>query len=332
MEKVTSESKKTKLNPMVKKSLFALLVAIFCVGLITLIYFLETPGKILGLSIFSLIAIFTTFEFCKSFEIPTWSKFIIPSAAVFIMITPFSENFINFINTPNSELTDLAASSKYTNILKELIQEQFMFYVAGIPGIGFPIIFIFVLIPCLFIKDKAKIIPSFFALLIGIILITFSIKFLLYLIILQFSLTLVLITSVVLTDTFAYFGGRLFGHKLFKKKLAPKISPNKTIEGAIVGFVISSAFLFLIFGLNYAHIPGGINFGKMNIDPLISLIVVPITIPIAAIVGDLLFSFIKRKLNIKDFSNLIPSHGGVLDRFDSLILVIFTLSFFMSFA
>ena len=59
-----------KLNPVAKKSLFALVIAIICVTLITLIYFLETPGKILGLTVFSLIAIFTTFEFCKSFAIP----------------------------------------------------------------------------------------------------------------------------------------------------------------------------------------------------------------------------------------------------------------------
>ena len=248
------------------------------------------------------------------------------------MMTPFSTNFIDFIKTPNDQLTELGEASKFPDIFKQLIQEQFQFSVATIPGIGFPIIFIIILIPCLFIKDKSKIIPSFLALFIGIIMITFSIKFLLYFIILQFSLTLVLITSVVFVDTFAYFGGRLLGNKIFKKKLAPKISPNKTIEGAIVGFLVSSSFLFLIFGLNFAQIPGGINFGKLSVDPLVLLLVIPIAIPLAAIAGDLLFSFIKRKLEIKDFSNLIPSHGGVLDRFDSLILVFFVLAFFMSFA
>ena len=321
-----------KMSPVAIKSLFAFIIAIICITLITLIYFLETPGKILGLVTFSLISLFTTFEFCKSFEIPNWTKYIIPLSAIFIMLTPFSDDFIDFVNVPNEQLTSLEQTSDFRYIFKSLIQEQFLFYVSNIPGIGFPILVFIILIPCLFIKNKRKILPIFLTLLIGIILINFAIKFLLYFVILQFSLILVLITSVILTDSFAYFGGKFFGNKLFEKKLAPKISPNKTIEGAIIGYTVSALFLFIIFGLNFAKIPGGINFGKLEIDSLTLLLVVPIFIPLAAIAGDLLFSLIKRKLEIKDFSNLIPSHGGVLDRFDSLILVIFTLSFFMSFA
>lgn len=322
-----------KLNPVVKKSLFAFILAIFCVALILLIYFLETPGKILGLISFSLIAIFTIFEFCKSFDIPKWSKFLIPLLTIFIMLTPFDKQFVEFVNRSNAELTSLEPNSPFLNILPDLILEQFKFSFMNIPGIGFPILGGIILIPCLFMKNKSKILPTFLTLLIGIILITFSIKFLLYFIILQFSLTLTLITAVVLTDTFAYFGGKIFGNKLFERKLAPKISPNKTIEGAIIGYTIAALFLFLIFGLNYAQVQGGINFGKLGgINPMLLLFIPPIFIPIAAILGDLLFSFTKRKLEIKDFSNLIPSHGGVLDRFDSLILVIFLFSFFICFS
>ncbi|MBD5423094.1 MAG: phosphatidate cytidylyltransferase [Mycoplasma sp.] len=108
----------------------------------------------------------------------------------------------------------------------------------------------------------------------------------------------------------------LFGNKLFKKKLAPKISPNKTIEGAIVGFIFTWLILFLIF-----------NFLKFNelssINSTLLLVIVPLVVPIIAIFGDLSFSWIKRIAKIKDFSNVIPGHGGLLDRIDSIALVSF---------
>ncbi|MGL6125029.1 MAG: phosphatidate cytidylyltransferase [Metamycoplasmataceae bacterium] len=322
-----------KMNPVAKKSLFALIVAILCVTLILLIYYLETPGKILGIISFSLIAMFTIYEFCKPFDIPKWIKFVIPLSTIFIILTPFNSEFLQFINTPNSELVSLDPDSEFLNILVDLVKEQFKFSIWDIPGIGFPILAGMIFVPCLFLKNKRKIFPTFLILLIGTILITFSIKFLMYFTILQFSLTLTLIAAVVIVDTLAYFGGKLFGNKLFKIKLAPKISPNKTIEGAIIGYTFSAAFLFTIFWLNFIQIPGGINFGKLgSIDPLVILLTVPFFTPITAILGDLLFSFAKRKLEIKDFSNLIPTHGGILDRFDSLILVLFVFGFFMCFA
>ncbi|MDK2819256.1 MAG: phosphatidate cytidylyltransferase [Mycoplasmataceae bacterium] len=320
------------INPIAKKSLFALITAIICTMLIVFIYFWGKPGKIFGIILFTLISIFAVFEFVKSFQLPFWAKVFLSLSSVFVVLTPLNNDFINFINVDNKILTQLPNENwpnpEYSSILIELIQEQFSFSVASVPFIGFPILIILILIPCLFIKDKSKILSSFFTILIIVILISFATKFLLYLTILQFSLILILISSVILTDSLAYFGGKLFGNKIFKRKLAPNISPNKTIEGAIAGFVGSFLFLLLFFWLNYAKInygfDQGINFGKLSeLDPLILLIIIPIIVPIFAILGDLLFSFTKRRQEIKDFSNLIPSHGGLLDRFDSLIMVIF---------
>lgn len=232
------------------------------------------------------------------------------------MLIPFNKEFENFINIANKDLSN--------DFLINLLKNQFQFSVADIPGIGFPIMAGIIFIPCLFIKNRRKIMPTFLTILVAVIIICFAIKFFFYFTILQFSLTLVLIFSIVLVDTFAYFGGKLFGNKIFKRKLAPNISPNKTIEGAIIGYIISCSFLFLIFGLEYAGGYWGVNFGKLGtVNELVLLIVPPLTVPIIAIFGDLLFSFTKRKLSIKDFSNLIPSHGGSLDRFDSMILVFF---------
>lgn len=110
-------------------------------------------------------------------------------------------------------------------------------------------------------------------------------------------------------DTGAYFIGSKFG----KNKLIPEISPNKTKEGAIGGWA-TGAVLSFIFGI--------LLIGK---NDLLVLVLGSLWIPVVSQFGDLAFSSIKRHFNIKDFSNIFPGHGGVLDRIDSLI---FSLIFF----
>lgn len=110
--------------------------------------------------------------------------------------------------------------------------------------------------------------------------------------------------STYMTDTAAYFTGMFFG----KHKLAPRISPNKTIEGAIGGWLISSivSFLYAIY-----VIPGRF--------PIELVIIASILMPVISQLGDLAFSSFKRYFKIKDFGHLFPEHGGVLDRIDSLL-------------
>jgi len=103
-------------------------------------------------------------------------------------------------------------------------------------------------------------------------------------------------------DSFSQLSGQLFG----KRKLVPKISPNKTVEGLIGGFSATVITAVLIHNM-------------LSINSFISLLL-GAGLSISALTGDLLASICKRKLNIKDFSNLIPGNGGILDRFDSFIL------------
>lgn len=105
------------------------------------------------------------------------------------------------------------------------------------------------------------------------------------------------------TDIFAYLVGRQFG----KHKLMPKVSPKKTIEGSLGGIIASFVFTF-IFGLVF----------KM---PLSIIFILGIFGSMIAQLGDLTASSIKRYVGIKDFGRIIPGHGGVLDRFDSVLLV-----------
>ena len=112
-------------------------------------------------------------------------------------------------------------------------------------------------------------------------------------------------------DTAAYYSGRYLG-KGGKHKLIPKVSPNKTVEGAIGG-LIGSIIGCTIFG--YVISKYGV------IIPIYHYALIGFLGGIFGQCGDLVASSIKRHVGIKDYSNLIPGHGGILDRFDSILLV-----------
>ena len=122
---------------------------------------------------------------------------------------------------------------------------------------------------------------------------------------------IVLIPFIVafMSDSGAYFAGRFFGHH----KLAPVISQHKTVEGAIggilaaiIGMIIYCLVLQFAFGFT-------VNFAYAIVYGLLGSCV--------GVFGDLCFSVVKRQTGIKDYGNLIPGHGGVLDRFDSMMMV-----------
>ena len=127
-------------------------------------------------------------------------------------------------------------------------------------------------------------------------------------------------------DSFAFFGGLKWG----KTKLAPKISPNKTQAGALIGLLAGTLIAFF-FGaiLLWANTPDAYLpfvheiYQRAQWQTYLFLIVIPLALSITSQLGDLLYSACKRLYNVKDFSNLIPGHGGLLDRFDghSLVLV-----------
>lgn len=130
----------------------------------------------------------------------------------------------------------------------------------------------------------------------------------------------------VFSDTFAY----LVGSTLGKRKLCPSISPKKTVAGAIgglLGSVLCAVTFFLLFDL-YAVIPVGyVSFSNSVAVRAVVFVVLGIVGGVLAEIGDLAASRIKRTMNIKDFGNIFPGHGGVLDRLDSIM---FTLVMFFT--
>jgi phosphatidate cytidylyltransferase len=122
-------------------------------------------------------------------------------------------------------------------------------------------------------------------------------------VLLGWKATLLLIGTVVVSDSAQYYSGRLLG----RTPLAPQISPKKTVEGAIGGLLFGTAFMVLV---------GDRVLPSRGLAPLIGL---GIFVVIVGICGDLFESRLKRTAGIKDSSSLIPGHGGVLDRIDALL-------------
>ena len=124
------------------------------------------------------------------------------------------------------------------------------------------------------------------------------------------------ILSGCVTDIFAYLVGRKWG----KHKLCPVISPKKTVEGSIGGTLATVASLLLLGWMAEIIVSVQVNYPLLTLYAVLSSIVGQF--------GDLSMSAVKRCQGVKDFGNLLPGHGGVLDRFDSLLMIApFTLLF-----
>ncbi|WP_294371527.1 phosphatidate cytidylyltransferase [uncultured Clostridium sp.] len=121
-----------------------------------------------------------------------------------------------------------------------------------------------------------------------------------------------------LSDTAAYYSGKFFG----KHKLCPKVSPKKTVEGSIGGLLGATIFsgIFGIIVNRYA-----------NIMPIYNYFIIGALCGVFGQFGDLVASSIKRYVGIKDYSNLIPGHGGILDRFDSIIFSATVIFYYLTF-
>lgn len=115
-----------------------------------------------------------------------------------------------------------------------------------------------------------------------------------------------------MTDTFAYFTGKFLG----KHKLCPNVSPNKTIEGAvggIIGNMIACSVMFIIFDRF---------FFTVHTLTIWQIIIISAILSVISMFGDLSASLVKRNNGIKDFGNIFPGHGGVMDRIDSCLFVL----------
>jgi len=128
--------------------------------------------------------------------------------------------------------------------------------------------------------------------------------------------TLIILFWILISTFLSDIGGYLFG-KTFKGKKLTTISPNKTYSGAFGSIVLSCLSLPLINLLQVSF------FNKILINFLeLNFLILTVLISFVCQTGDIFVSFLKRKINIKDISNILPGHGGVLDRIDGLVFVL----------
>ncbi len=162
---------------------------------------------------------------------------------------------------------------------------------------------ILLIVPSLFYKDDKYNTSKAFNLLGIVLFLGLAFNSLFY-VRTNLNILIYLISIPILGDLFAMLTGILIG----KHKLIEHVSPKKTIEGAIGGLIVSTAVALII----YHNLIG---------DITTAVVLITVLLGIVEQLGDLVFSKIKRDNDIKDFSKLIPGHGGILDRIDSILLV-----------
>ena len=177
-------------------------------------------------------------------------------------------------------------------------------------------LFLVFLIPTILYHDREKYsVNDAFYLIGGILFLGISLSLIMMIRNISLSKTVYLFLITIMTDTYAYFTGMLIG----KHKLLESISPKKTVEGLVGG-----TFFGVLIPTVFYH------FVVSPATPVYQVVIVTLFLSILGQFGDLVFSCIKRYFGKKDFSNIMPGHGGLLDRLDSIIFVVLGFAFFIS--
>ena len=260
----------------------------------------DTPGRWISAFLFASIAMLGMFEILNSFGFNKIVSFTSTISILLFFIFPY-DAFLNIVEGK----WDMKMSSRIA---------------VGLSWQNYLISSLFIILPLftqpdVIIKKDNSIMRIILLFLVFIIVPTFS-KVLWSISIKDLLPLLYFMPIAIVHDSFGYLGGKFFGKYFFKgKKLSPKISPNKTWGGFIIGFTLAVIYAGIVgYYLNV--------WSDFNNEILIDVIMA-FTLSLCATFGDLLFSYIKRVINVKDFSNLIPGHGGVFDRLDSISLIMF---------
>jgi len=215
--------------------------------------------------------------------------FLLASIPLFIyFIATFTSNFGNFFN--------FSEYFYFTNTLYPFVS---VFLSLSIPFLAALSVMFWLIIAPLDILYKKLSSNPIVKVFYGLFLITPMLLSLMSIFVINKNILLLIILMIWLADIGAYFSGKRFG----RIKIAKKISPGKTIEGLFGGFLSNLIFIFFLYISGFLNIFDGI---------LLAFLITTLSL-----YGDIYESFLKRMAKVKDSSNLIPGHGGFLDRLDS---------------
>ena len=214
----------------------------------------------------------------------------------FLALTPLFIYFISTLTSNFGNFFNLSESIYFTKNLYPLILNFLSILVPFLASLS--LIFWFFIVP-FDIAYKKLSSNSLFKVFYGLFLITPMLITTMSIFVINKNLLLIIILMVLLADIGAYFSGKRFG----RIKLVKNISPGKTFEGLLGGFLFNIIFMLFLYIYGFLNIFDGF---------LLAFLVTALSL-----YGDIYESFLKRMANIKDSSNLIPGHGGFLDRMDS---------------
>ena len=259
--------------------------------------------------------------FLTSYLVLFWGGWIL---SLFLLVT-FWQATTEFINIIRSK--GIKPSNKWIRFVSILF-----ILTASLPVFGFneniPIklfifIFIFGVVGCFLRlifrgspKEHIATIPDISASVLGFVYIGLLPSFLILLRQLGFIYAITTILTIAFCDVGAYYGGRLFG----KHSLKPEISPKKTLEGAVAGFITS----MIVAVLMVYFFQSSFNFN------LLHGVIIGMFAGVFSQFGDLFESLLKRDAGVKDSGHILASHGGVLDRIDSYLFVMWAVYFYVS--
>ncbi|TPR54746.1 phosphatidate cytidylyltransferase [Metamycoplasma neophronis] len=315
--------KNVKLRAKSAAILFAIIIPFFFIT-----YFAKVPGKVIGLAFFMFFAAWATYEVISHNKLSRWMNILIVFSTVIIWAFPLDFYVAEtagiknqFWNTQQTGIDIYTLTKMITNVMYFGIDRITHFRALGL-SIIFILITLVFLINCRIYKTAKSLFINYFISLFALIFIPAFLKIMFMFNVGNIYFIFCIFFIPIVVDTTAYFAGRLLGHKIFKIGLAPHISPKKTWEGAIIAYLFGALFVFITMYLG--KLTNNIKFTLLfNWKQLIAAVLI---LPAISQIGDLWFSGIKRLYDIKDFSDLIPGHGGLMDRFDSVSFVAVTTS------
>lgn len=291
-------------NGTVKRLVFALLILAVIIPTFFVTYYGHTPGRAIGLSVFALIGMIGMYEVLETIG---FSKYV---SALSTLIVPafFFLTWGDFNAIINNEKSWTGLADMMHMSIGHWQGWLLIFGASFVP-----------LIADQWRRKNVKIAVQQLTATTMFIIVPVFAKVIWTINIFDITYLFFFLPIPIISDTMAYFGGMFFGKKMFKgAKFAPKTSPKKTWAGFVIGTACAVTFAII------AGYFMGVwkDFNTFNGEEIMISVLFGLFLSIISPYGDLLFSWFKRKADKKDYSNLLPGHGGIFDRVDAMAVVI----------